>query len=257
MARILFIDIETSPKLAYVWRFWKENVSPKQVLEHGQILSFAAIWNDDKDENVIYHENRVEDDGAITAHMLQLLDEADYVVGHNVKAFDLGTIKARALALGMRPPSPYKIIDTLIVAKKEFRFESNSLEYITTVLPVAHKKLTHAKYPGFLLWEACLKGDDHAWAEMKEYNIVDTLAVRDVYMLMRPWIANHPNITVDVEEEGYHCPSCGSTHVHSRGYAYTNVGKYQRFHCQECGKWSRTRFTERAKEFARNLLTNA
>src|SRR3546814_9204598 len=45
----------------------------------------------------------------------------------------------------------YKTVDTCLVARKEFGFPSNSLEYLTTVLKTKHKKLTHAEYPGFEL----------------------------------------------------------------------------------------------------------
>lgn len=257
LPNILYLDIETAPKLAYVWQFFKAMIGAKQVKEHGHIMSFSAIWNDDDDANILYYENRTQDDTDIVAKLIRLLDEADIVIGHNVEAFDVATINGRALTLGIRPPSPYKIVDTYKVAKKEFKFESNSLEYLTTVLPIRHKKLSHAKFPGFELWLACMSGIEEAWREMKEYNINDTLAVRDVYKQMRPWIRNHPNMAVFDEVEEHVCPACGSKHLHSRGFAYTNVGKYKRFHCQSCGKWSRTRFSERNKDTARSLLTNA
>lgn len=257
LSKILFLDIETAPKLAYVWKFFKEMIGVKQVKEHGNIMSFSAIWGDDDDEKIIYYENRAQDDTDIVVNLLNLLDQADIVVGHNVEMFDVATVNGRALVLGIKPPSPYKIVDTYKVAKKEFKFESNSLEYLTTVLPIKHKKLQHAKFPGFQLWLECIRGNEEAWEEMKIYNINDTLSVRDVYFAMRPWIRNHPNVTVQNEIGVKVCPTCGSTNLHSRGYSYTNVGKYQRFHCQDCGKWSRTRFTERVKQFAKELLTNA
>src|SRR3546814_19410442 len=56
----------------------------------------------------------------------------------------------------------YKTVDTCLVARKEFGFPSNSLEYLTTVLKTKHKKLTHAEYPGFELWLACMRGDEKA-----------------------------------------------------------------------------------------------
>lgn len=257
MPKILYLDIETAPKLAYVWRFFKEMIGAKQVKEHGHIMSFSAIWNDDDDANILYYENRTQDDTDITTRLIRLFDEADFVIGQNVQNFDCATINGRALVLGIKPPSPYKVIDTYQAAKKYFKFESNSLEYLTTILNVKHKKLSHAKFPGFELWLGCINQNPEAWAEMKEYNIVDTLAVRDVYKEMRPWITNHANMAVYDESSEHACPKCGSKHLHRRGYSYTNVGKYQRFHCQDCGGWSRTRFTERAKAAARSLLTNA
>ena len=255
VAKILYLDIETAPKLAYVWRFFKENIGAKQVVDHGHIMSFAAVWNDNG--YATYKENRGDDDKTITEQLINLLDEADIVVGHNVEKFDCATISGRALVLGIKPPSPYKVIDTYQVARKVFKFESNSLEYLSGVLGCDFKKLAHDKFPGFLLWSECLKGNPEAWEEMKLYNIQDTFAVRDVYMKMRPWIPNHPNIGVFHEGGKPVCPKCGSHHIQRRGYAYTQVSKFQRFVCMDCGGWSRTRFNEYDADKRKQLLANA
>jgi hypothetical protein len=238
--KILFIDIETFPKMAYVWEFWKVNISPKQVLDHGHIMSAAWIWNNDPDQYVSYMENRQDDDTDIVRLLITLLDEADIVVGHNVKRFDTATINARALVLGLEPPSPYKVVDTYQIAKSRFKFESNSLEYLTKILKTKHQKQSHANFPGFELWIACLAGNPLAWDECREYNIDDTLSVRDVYYAMLPWITNHPNHGVYQESDSHICPLCGSSHLHKRGFSYTNVGKYQRYRCTDCGGWSKS-----------------
>lgn len=241
MAKILVLDIETSPKLAYVWRFFKENISAKQVKEHGHILSFAAKWlGDDK---VVYEENRKADDRAIVEKMIYYLDQADIVVAHNGARFDLPQIRARALVHGLNPPSPVKIVDTYKVAVKEFSFPSNSLEYLTEVMGCKVKKGGHKKFPGFELWLECLRLNEEAWAEMKEYNIRDVIALEELYLKMRPWITDHPNVGVYEEKEKVICPRCTSDNIHWRGYAHTNVGKYHRYQCQNCGGWSRTRYT--------------
>jgi predicted RNA-binding Zn-ribbon protein involved in translation (DUF1610 family) len=255
MPKILFLDIETSPKIAYVWRFWKENVGAKQVIDHGHIMSYAAAWGDNGYAS--YEENRGDDDSEITKKLIVLLDEADIVVGHNVDRFDCNTINGRALVLGINPPSPYKIVDTYQVAKTKFKFESNSLEYLAKVLGCENQKLNHAKFPGFLLWLECLKGNNEAWKEMKRYNIMDTFTVRDVYRKMRPWIPQHPNIGVFLEQGKPVCPKCGSEHIKRRGYAHTQLSKFQRFVCMDCGGWSRTRFNEYDKDKRKQLLANA
>lgn len=255
--KMLFLDIETSPKLAYVWGFFKQMIGVKQVKDHGRIMSFSAIWNNDPDKNIIYYDNRQEDDTTIVQKLIRLLDEADIVVGHNVDYFDLNVINARSIVLGLNPPSPYKIIDTYKVVKKQFKFESNSLEYLTEVLPIKHKKLAHKKFPGFELWLECIKDNEEAWKEMRLYNINDTLAVRDVYEIFRPWIKNHPNMGVYNDRPV--CAKCGSTHINFRGYtpANSNVSVYRKFVCMDCGGWSRTRFTEAPKEQRKVMLTNA
>lgn len=253
---ILFLDIETSPNLAYVWRMWKENISPKQLLDASSILSYAAVWNDET--LVHYHDVRdgLEEE-ILLDEIIDMLDKADFVVGHNASFFDIPVINARAILAGLAPPSPYKVIDTCTVMKRNFKFPHNSLEYASTVFDLKHKKDGHKKFPGFELWKECLNGNEDAWNEMEEYNIYDTLAVRDLYYVLRPWIPNHPNVAVHVESDQELCPSCGSNHLHRRGYAYTNTGKYQRFQCQECWGWSRTRFTEYLKEVRKQLLVKA
>jgi DNA polymerase elongation subunit (family B) len=242
--RILILDIETAPKVAMVWRFWKENISPKQVLEHGHIMSFAAKWLDSP--GVFYYENRKEDDKAIIEQLVYFLNEADIVIAHNGDRFDIPQIKARALVHGLQPPSPVRVIDTYKVAKKEFSFPSNSLEYLTMVLDCEVKKGGHKKFPGFELWLECLRKNEEAWAELKEYNVRDVLALEEVYLRMRPWISNHPNLMVYHEtgdyQSGMACVKCGSDHIHFRGYVHTQVAKFHKYQCQKCGGWGRSRF---------------
>lgn len=251
-AKILIFDIETAPKISYVWRFFKENVGVDQVLHHGHVMSFAAKWLDEDD--IYYHENRGSDDSNIIEAMCGYLDRADIVVAHNGERFDSPQVIGRALVHGLSPPSPYKMVDTCKVARKEFGFPSNSLAYIAKVLG-CDEKSDHKKFPGFKLWLECLKGNDEAWEEMAAYNIQDVETLEEVYLRMRPYIKNHPNVGVFSEEaEAPTCNKCGSTHLHRRGYAYTNVGKYPRYQCQDCGGWSRGRYTELKK--SPNLLAN-
>ena len=102
-----------------------------------------------------------------------------------------------------------------------------------------------------------MANEEEAWAENKEYKVGDVLALEDLYLAMRPFITNHPNLGVFMEEDRPVCPKCGSHHIQYRGYAYTNVGKYHRIKCMDCGGWARTRFTEYPKEKRPQLIVNA
>lgn len=253
MAKILILDIETAPSLAYVWRYFKENVGAKQVREHGHIMSFAAKWlGEDK---VFYEENRKQDDTALVKKLLKFLDEADMVVAHNGERFDFPKIAGRAVVNGLKPPSPYKMVDTLKSARREFSFPSNSLEYLGIILGVDQKS-SHKEFPGFELWSECMKGNKKAWAEMKKYNIQDVVTLEEIYLKLRPFMRNHPNVSVFGENEEMECPKCGSTHLQMRGYAYTNVGKFHRFQCQGCGGWGRTRYTIKDIDQNKNIAAN-
>ena len=46
--KILTIDIETRPSLAYVWGLWDQNVGLNQVEEFGTVISWAAKWHGEK-----------------------------------------------------------------------------------------------------------------------------------------------------------------------------------------------------------------
>lgn len=254
MAKILVIDIETAPKLAYVWRFYKENISPKQVKEHGSILSFAAKWLGNK--SVIYSDVQTKTEAQIVQEMIDLLSEADVVVAHNAKKFDIPMIIGRALVLGIAPPSPFKVVDTLLEARRLFGMPSNSLEYLALILGCTAKD-GHKEFPGFELWKECLANNPKAWKEMKVYNIQDIDTLEEIYLKMRPFMNTHPNLGVLNDWEEPQCPKCGGHHLVYRGYATTNVGKYRRFVCNDCGGWGRTRFLENTKEKRRSLVTNA
>lgn len=252
--RTLIVDLETAPKLAYVWNFWNTNVGQNQTLSNTYIMSYAAKWLGDTE--VVYNDCRNEDDSLLCAELATLFDQADIVIAHNGDKFDLPIVRARCVLHGVKPWSPVKQIDTLKVAKREFRFDRNSLSYLAEYLRVP-AKYEHKDFPGFDLWSECIKGNDAAWQEMMVYNIQDVETLEEVYLRLRPWISNHPNVGVFLEGEDTCCPKCGGHHVHYRGYAYTNVGKYRKFQCQSCGGWGRERFTEYPKDKRKQLAVNA
>lgn len=254
MAKILILDIETAPNIAYVWRFFKENVGAKQVLEHAEIISYAYKWLGEK--QIHYYDTQYASEATILEPLMEVLDAADIVVAHNGNKFDLPTIQGRALVAGLRPPSPYKTVDTLLVARYEFNFPANSLEYLSVILGV-DKKGGHKEFPGFELWAECLKGNPLAWEEMKIYNIQDVDTLEQIYLKMRPWMKRHPNLGVFDDKDHAVCPKCSSSNIHYRGYAHTNVGRYHRFQCNDCGGWGRTRTTIYPKELSKNLTVNA
>jgi DNA polymerase elongation subunit (family B) len=253
-AKVLLFDIETAPKLVYVWGFFKANISPKQVLQHVHIMSYAAKWLG-KDE-IYYEDNRKDNDKKIVKSLVKLLDEADIVIAHNGKKFDLGTVKGRAVAHGITPPSPYKVVDTLLSARKEFNIDSNSLEYLAKYWKCTPKD-SHKKFPGFELWLECLKGNEDAWEEMREYNIQDVETLEEIYIKMRPYISDHPNIAIYNESETPQCVACGSEDLHKRGTMPLVSGVYQRYVCLDCGKWSRDKINVYPQSKRKSLLTNA
>lgn len=252
MSKLLLLDVETSPALAYVWKMWKENVGVNQLVQNTSIMSYAARF---LGENKTYYDdvrNYVDEKPLLTS-LHTLLSNSDAVIAHNGRRFDLKQIRGRMLINNLPPLPPVKIIDTFEIAKKEFGFMSNSLAFLSEVLGVAAKG-DHKEFPGFVLWRECLKGNEKAWDEMKKYNIQDIDTLEEVYVKLRPWATEHPNVGVFNTSEDIRCPKCGGYHLQKRGLAYTNAAVYQRYNCNDCGGWSRSRYQE--KPLGKGLLAN-
>ena len=226
------------------------------MLKHCSILSFAAKWY--KEKRVFYRSTEYSTEGALLEDLNALLNEADATVTHNGVRFDMPKIRGRSLVHGLKPPSPVKEIDTYLIVRKEFGFDANSLEYVAKVLNLKHQKLKHKNFPGFELWLECLKGNPKAWAELKRYNIHDVKVLEELYERVLPYARNHPNVAVYAEQDltTPACPKCGSHANQRRGWARTNVGKYRRYQCQDCGGWHRGRHTEYPKALRKNLTVN-
>lgn len=257
-SKILVLDIETAPTKAYVWGLWKQNIGINMIDRDWYMLSWAAKWLGDGSvmANALPDYKRYEldkeNDVRIVRSIWKMLDRADVVIAHNGKRFDIPKLNARFLYHGMKPPSPYKVVDTLQTARAAFKFTSNKLDYLAQHLGVGKKIDTG----GFELWEKCMKGDRDAWEDMVEYNIADVMILEDVYMKLRPWIKPHPNLGLYTDSNEMVCPTCGSSHVHKRGHYYTNVGRYQRYNCTSCGAWSKERVHNLPKKKRKNILGN-
>jgi hypothetical protein len=230
--RILLLDLETSPNLAYVWGLWNQNVSVNQMVSSTEVICFGARWYGQKKVQFssIHHDGKE----AMLKAIHELIDQADAVVGWNSASFDIKHLNREFLENGLLPPSPHKDIDLMRVAKQKFRFPSNKLEYVANKLGVGSK----VKHSGFDLWVKCMAGDEKAWREMKKYQIQDVNLLVELYEKLLPWIKNHPNRAL-IDSRPDACVNCGGDHLQSRGTEVTGTGVYRKYQCQSCGKWQR------------------
>jgi hypothetical protein len=134
------------------------------------------------------------------------------------------------------PPSPYIIIDTKQHASKAFKFPSNKLDYIAQQFGVGSKIKTD-----FDLWRGCLRGDEKALQQMSTYNDMDVKILEDVYLIMRPYIKPHPNVSLFIEDSQSRCPTCASDQLEEIGTYNTNVSAFVTHRCKSCGSTCRTR----------------
>lgn len=235
MPKILLMDIETAPSLGYFFDLWKEG-NILDTAKDWYVLSFAAKWLGEKKTKVWalpdypgYKKNQ-ECDKALLGDLWQLLNEADIVVAHNGDRFDIRKVNARFIVHGLRPPSPYRSIDTLKIARKYFKFDSNRLDDLGRYFGIG-RKLPHI---GKALWLGCMAGDKKAWDTMKRYNARDVELLEPVWQRLRAWAPNHRTLYTRRLDD---CPACESTKVQARGFVHFKASKKQRFQCQDCGHW--------------------
>jgi hypothetical protein len=232
--KTLILDIETSPNLAHVWGLFNQNVALNQLQEATRVLCFAAKWADSR--KVLFHSEYADGHMGMLESAWDLLNQADAVVGWNSQSFDAKHLNAEFFTEHMNEPSPYKHIDLMRTVKSKFRFPSNKLDYVGGVADVGHK----VKHEGHGLWVSCLNGDPKAWKRMEKYNRGDVVLTDSLYWRLLPWISNHPNIGLYNPKDEDQCPNCGSGSLRKQGFYTAETGRYQRYQCTLCGRWSRS-----------------
>lgn len=254
-AKILVFDIETAPITAYTWGLFDQNIGLNQIKSDWHLIAWAAKWYGDPASKTMYMDNRksknIQDDKKLVAGLSALLNEADIIITQNGEKFDMRKLSARAVINGLPPIKPCRSTDILKEGRKVFSFTSHKLEYVSEKLNKKYKKLKHDEYPGFELWSAILNGDKHAWEVMQTYTIHDVLATEETYSIIQGWIKTQ-NLAAYHEDALIRC-KCGSKDLETRGFARTDAGKYQIYHCRACGKWPRSAVNVLNAEARRNL----
>jgi DNA polymerase elongation subunit (family B) len=233
LPKILMVDIETAPAVAWVWGLFNQNIGINQIAEAGRTICFAAKWYGKR--GVAFSSEWGEGHEEMIKEAWNLFNEADIICHYNGTKFDVPTLNREFIKYGMTPPAPFRQIDLLTTVRKQFRFQSNKLDFVCQQLGLGSKAHTG----GFELWKGVMDGHGHSQKVMAKYNKQDVVLLEDLYNELLPWLSRTPNMGVYSDSHGTICIKCGSTDVIRRGYAHLQAGKYQRYACNNCGSWSR------------------
>ncbi len=111
--KLLALDIEWAPTKAYIWKAFKENIGPEQIIDHGHMLCFCATWVGSGQ----YQFFSEWDDGreGMAKAALSLLTDADAVVTYNGDRYDLPKLRGEILlqVLRHRHPLPLSTVSVL------------------------------------------------------------------------------------------------------------------------------------------------
>ncbi len=255
--KILLFDIETSFRIGAVWGMWQQNIHEEQLIKDSYVLCWAAKWLDADDvyyDALPFHSRYLknpEDDYVIVKSLRDMLDQADIVIAHNGDRFDIPRINTRMIIHGMQPPSKYRSIDTLKVARRNFDFTLNRLDALGRFLKVGRKMETG----GFKLWrDIILDKCPDAWNRMIEYNIQDTCLLEAVYHKLKAWDPRHPNVHILDDSDDLVCNVCGSKHIKKNGIYTTTTQTYQKYQCTSCGHNMRARTADKRDKAVRKSI---
>lgn len=238
--RILLLDIESSPILAHVWGLWQTDVI--RVERDWKLLTVSYSWYGSNEYLVKqlpdftgYRAGKL-DDKKITQFARDLIDDADYFVAHNGDAFDMKKIMAKIAEHNIDPPSPTIQIDTLKIARRNFKMSSNRLDSLGEIFGLG-RKIQHS---GFQLWLDCMAGKPEAWEQMCEYARQDVVLLESVFNRLRPWVKGI-NWNLFVDGDGFVCEVCGSDKLTKAGKFRTMVASKPAWQCDDCGHVSKER----------------
>lgn len=241
--RVLLIDIETSPNLAWTFELKRAYIGIESIVEPSRMLMFAACWLDKPDQVMSYTEWQHGHEGMLAA-AYQLLAQADVVIHYNGEKFDEPKMNQEFAQLGWAPPAPFQRIDLWRTISKRFYLPSQKLDYVLRHFGLGGKQSTG----GMTLWIGVLAGEESARRKFEDYCRNDVAIMVPLYAKLRPWIVGHPDMNLfddTTDDAVLRCRTCKSEDVQRRGFAITNQGKYPRYKCNRCGKWDRGTRRER------------
>lgn len=252
-AKVLLFDIETSLMETLAFTKYPNSIHDDCILSDVFMISWAAKWL--FDDNIISmkltpKEAIAKNDKRITKGLWELFEEADVVIAHNAKKFDIRVANTRFAKHKMGLPTPYEVIDTLQHYRKVFRLPSNRLDFIAkNLLGIEGKHHTTIQ-----LWIDSMKGDKDALKTMDEYCVNDTAILEDAYLFIRPYIKPHPNMGFYIGSDVELCHVCGSDDLQWKGTYRTQVSEYNAYRCNSCKAIGRERKNKTTKEVKERLV---
>lgn len=224
----LTIDLETSPNIVASFQVgYNLNIPHGNIIEERQILCAAWKFEGGKVDGIMWDG---KSDKKVVKACIEIMDEADQIVGQNHRRFDIKWLRTRALHHRLSMPPRYKTVDTLTLFKKYFNFNSNRLDYVSNFLTGEGKLPTDMK-----LWMDIVVHKDQKQLEyMFKYNKKDVIKTEEVYKLIRPYVESEMHVGVLNGHPKWTCATCGSYDVgHNKEYV-TARGTIQ--HSMKCKK---------------------
>lgn len=229
--RTVFIDIETSPCVGWFWRTGKTNITVDQILDHTKIICICWVWGDSKHRHKLFWDEN-QDDKQMLIAFVEAVKDAECVVGHNEKQFDLKILNTRIAFHSIKSQLPLMLIeDTLLLTRKVFNLPSFKLSYLLRYFDIKRKIHVDSSLWINVVFNKCLK----SLKQMGDYCANDSVTVKLLYERLYVYLPSKQNYAI-VKGNNRLCPNCGKETLINNGYRYNSLGKRCRMRCSSCGK---------------------
>jgi uncharacterized protein YprB with RNaseH-like and TPR domain len=172
----LFFDIEVSPDIVLTWGVGnKINLSHDSIIQERAIICICWKWEgDDKLYSLKWDKGC---DKGMLQKFAKVADSADELIAQNGDNFDIKWLRTRCLYHDIPISPKFNSIDTLKMARSNFRFNANRLDYMGKFLGYGGKIKTD-----YDMWkDILLKNDCRAMTLMVDYCKEDVCLLEKVY----------------------------------------------------------------------------
>lgn len=255
--KILLFDLKTSAAVVYAFGRHKQYINQDAVHKEGGVILMASYrWLHEDETHLLINKQSIREgrDFLVTSELWDLFNEADAVVAHNARNFDVKMLEAACLRNDLPPLPTVHILDTLEIAKKKFRLPSNKLDSLGATLKLG-RKVTHS---GIDLWVKVQQGDEGAIAEMADYCLQDTELLYEVFIALRSrGLVSGFNAANYYNDNVTRCKTCGSHDLTYTGRTVTTpTGRFKEIRCNNCGSVQREKQDLNTKEKRKSLTAS-
>src|SRR3990167_298209 len=173
--KILLWDLESSYNSGYFFDVWETNIDHFNIDVPSFIHCLSYRWYGESKIHTISilddprrFKKDIHDDYYVLKEFSKIIAEADMQVAHNGDRFDIKKFNERLLLRGLPPLPNIKSYDTLKIARRYFKLDYNSLDYLGKTLGYKGK-MDNPKG----LWRDCFNGDKKALLHLARYNRQD------------------------------------------------------------------------------------
>ena len=223
--------------LVFAWGLGQQNIDYKRIYKERQVLCIGYAFDNQPVEiltldydNYDLHVRDNDADKSMVEKFSEVVQQADRVIGHNAKRFDIAVLRSRLIKHHLPDFMPLLVDDTY-GQTKGIGFASHKLDYLTGFLGLKQKR----DHP-YEMWLDVVMKVPGAFEDMQEYCKDDVDITRQMYRELQPYTKSSLNMAVWSGQEV--CRHCGSDKLLVRKYHYTNAGRYPIYQCGACGKYS-------------------